>query len=402
MRAKMISRTLLFVFLAWLALPASAAVPVTSSHQVLELESLDAVVFPSLNTELLAWEDEEREEMGMAPRFAVTKEVKVSPVTHGTWEELSEGMQLWRLRVESLGALSLNFGFTRYLMPEGGSLFLYAADESYELSRAFTAEDNETHGELWTPVVLSDNVIIELIVPTKAVDSLELELTAVNIGYRGFGENLTILQGSCNNDVICPEGVPWLDEIASVGVISTGGGTFCTGFMVNNTAEDETPYFMTANHCGINSGSAASLVVYWNFESPTCGALSGGSLSDFQTGSFFRSSYSTSDFTLVELDSAPNPDHNVSFSGWSRSSGASSSAVAIHHPNTDEKARLLRLAALRPEPPGDRPAPRRIRLVHQPDLGLVWLFLHLLDRRRQQLHPAEQLARPHRQRRHHR
>ena len=338
MRVKLISLTFLFAFLVWLALPASASVPITSNHQVMALESLDAMVFPSLNTELLSWEDVEREEMGMAPRFAVTKEVKVSPLTHGTWEELNEGMQLWRLRVESLGALSLNFGFTRYVMPEGGSLFLYAADESYELSRAFTAEDNETHGELWTPVVLSDNVIIELIVPTKAMDNLELDLGFVNIGYRGFGENLTILQGTCNNDVICPEGVPWLDEIASVGVISTGGSTFCTGFMVNNTAEDETPYFMTANHCGINSGNASSLVVYWNYESPNCGDLSGGSLSDFQTGSFFRSTYSTSDFTLVELDSAPNPAHGVTFSGWSRSSSASSSAVAIHHPNTDEKA----------------------------------------------------------------
>jgi hypothetical protein len=324
--------------MVWLALPALAAVPVTSSHQVLGLESIDAVIFPSLNTELLAWEDVEREEMGLPPRFAVPKEVEVSPSTHGTWEDLGQGMKLWRLRIESLGALSLNFGFTRYQMPEGGSLFLYAADESYELSRAFTAEDNENHGELWTPVVLSDNVIIELIVPAAAVDSLALDLGYVNIGYRGFGETMATLQGTCNNDVVCPEGDPWRDEIASVGVISTGGSTFCTGFMVNNTAEDETPYFMTANHCGINSGNASSLVVYWNFESPNCGDLSGGSLSDFQTGSFFRSSYSSSDFTLVELDSAPNPAHNVSFSGWSRSSGDATSAVGIHHPNTDEKA----------------------------------------------------------------
>ena len=29
-------------------------------------------------------------------------------------------------------------------------------------------------------------------------------------------------------------------------------------------------YFLTANHCGINSGNAASLVTYWNYQNSTC------------------------------------------------------------------------------------------------------------------------------------
>ena len=101
MRVKLVAHLALFALVAWLALPASAAVPVTQNHDVMAVEAVDTLVFPSLNTEALAWEDAENEEMGMAPRFAVTKDVKVSPFTHGTWEELSEGMQLWRLRVES-------------------------------------------------------------------------------------------------------------------------------------------------------------------------------------------------------------------------------------------------------------------------------------------------------------
>ena len=122
-----------------------------------------------------------------------------------------------------------------------------------------------------------------------------------------FDQPVVPLSGACNNDVVCPEGDPWRDEIPSVAAISTGGSLFCTGFMVNNTAQDQKPYFMTAYHCGISSGNAASLVVYWNFETSTCGGTPDGSLSDFQTGSFFRSRYSPSDFALVELDSAPDP-----------------------------------------------------------------------------------------------
>ena len=77
--------------------------------------------------------------------------------------------------------------------------------------------------------------------------------------------------------------------------------------MVNNTAEDDTPYFLTANHCGINTGNAASMVVYWNFQSPVCGQQGGGSLADFQTGATFQASSSTSDFCLVELNAAAGP-----------------------------------------------------------------------------------------------
>jgi hypothetical protein len=102
---------------------------------------------------------------------------------------------------------------------------------------------------------------------------------------------------------------------------------------------------MTAQHCGINSGNAGSLVVYWNYEnswcrppgSPESGGAGDGTLSDFQSGSFFRTSNSSSDFTLVELDDDPNPDHNVGFAGWDATGADAQWAVGIHHPNTDEK-----------------------------------------------------------------
>jgi len=171
-------------------------------------------------------------------------------------------------------------------------------------------------------------------------------LTHIGYGYRGFGEPVAAPEsGACNVDVVCPEGDTWQDEISAVAVISLGGGTFCTGFAVNNTSNDTTPYFMTANHCGITSGNAASLVVFWNYENSTCrpvgsgssGGPGNGSLNQFQTGAFFRSGYSPSDFTLVELDSDPNPAWEVAFAGWNRGSGNASSAVGIHHPNTEEK-----------------------------------------------------------------
>ena len=291
-------------------------------------------------------EDVDRENMGLPPRFALPEHVALTPENSGVWEDLPGPFSIWRYRVEAPGAVSLNFGFTAYRLPKGSRLAIYpsgavAADDPRGV-RIFTERDNEEHGQLWTPVILSDDVVIELVLADEFRHDYELELTSINRGYRFFGEEiadqLQDKSGSCNVDVVCPAGDDWRDEIPSVGVISTGGSTFCTGFLVNNTAQDAAPYFMTANHCGIRSTNAASLVVYWNFESPACGQHGGGSLAEFSTGSVFKAGNATSDFTLVELDDPLDPDFNLSLAGWDNTSNDPLQAVAIHHPNTDEKS----------------------------------------------------------------
>jgi PKD repeat protein len=45
----------------------------------------------------------------------------------------------------------------------------------------------------------------------------------------------------------------------------------------------------------------------------------------------------TSDFALLELDDPPNPDWDLHWAGWDRTSTDPPSAVTIHHPSTDEK-----------------------------------------------------------------
>lgn len=290
-------------------------------------------------------EDEQRREQGLPPRFALPIEHHLTPQDSGTWENLDANTLIWRLRIRSVGTLSWNLGFGQFRMTPGGSLHLYSADRTHVV-QPFTQADNEAHGELWTPVVQTDDLVLEVVVPLAEQDELMLELTWLNQGYRGFRSNPSaLMSGSCNVDVVCAEGIPWQLDIPSVGVISTGGSTFCTGFLVNNVRQDLKPYFMTANHCGVTSGNAASLVVYWNYENSTCrppgspasGGAGDGSLAQFNTGSFFRAASSPSDFTIVELDDVINPVFDVSYAGWDATGANGTSAVAIHHPNTDEK-----------------------------------------------------------------
>jgi hypothetical protein len=327
----------LVIMIATATWAAGGDTPLGLQGGVLSLSEVDHLVLPGIDIEAVLAEDEVRAREGLPLRFAIPFPVAESVAYSGTWEILAGGDRLWRLRVSSPGADSLNFGFTRFHLPSGARLFIYAADGSL-VRGPFTDADNEAHRQFWSPVVPGESAVIELSVPSELERFVELELTAVNHGYRDLAEVLAgEKSGACNIDVVCPQGDDWRDQIRSVAVISIGGYLTCSGFLVNNVREDPTPYFMTAYHCGLNSGTAPSLVVYWNFETSECGGTPDGSLDQFQSGSIWRAGRSASDFTLVELDDAPAESFNVHWTGWDASDAPVSSAVAIHHPNTDEK-----------------------------------------------------------------
>ncbi len=271
------------------------------------------------------------EKKGEAPRFAIPHKVSIKP----SWEKAKSGY-VWTHQVTAPNAVSLNFGFSKFNLPEGAELNIYSADRS-QFIRTFTAADNNSAKELWSPIIMSDDVIIEVSSPAEVIDQVEIELGQVGQGFRTFGQS-TLKAGSCNVDVACSESKGWENEVNSVGVISTGGSTFCTGFMVNNTANDKTPYFMTAAHCRITASSAPSLVVYWNYQTSKCGGSRDGKMTDFQSGSVHLVSGTKSDFTLVKLNGQPKAEWNVKYAGWDATDSIGSPAVAIHHPNVDEKS----------------------------------------------------------------
>ena len=138
--------------------------------------------------------------------------------------------------------------------------------------------------------------------------------------------------------MICPEGDPWRDQIRSVARYTIDGMYLCTGQLVNNTSYDFTPYVLSAEHCNVTAANDDTLVFYWNYESPNCGDLGGGSLADNQSGSIFRASHTGSDFLLVELSMDPDPTFDVYFTGWDATGAAPASTVGIHHPRGDVKS----------------------------------------------------------------
>jgi hypothetical protein len=276
-------------------------------------------------------------------RFAAAIDADIVPATAGTWEKLGDGSSLWRLRIASPGALSLNLNFDRFDLPVGARLWLYDGNGTM-VQGPYTNEHRNDEGGLWTALVLGDEIVVELHNPAGDGTRADLRIAAVNHGYREFGEaeaTAGTKQGTCNIDVICPEGDDWRDQIRATARITISGAFLCSAQLVNNTAEDLAPLLLTAQHCIEDASQATSVVAFWNYESPTCGMNAGGSLTQNQSGSTLVSLWewqSGSDFALVRLDQTPDPMFNVYYSGWDATGGIPTGSVGIHHPSGDEKS----------------------------------------------------------------
>ncbi|SEQ86221.1 T9SS type A sorting domain-containing protein [Neolewinella agarilytica] len=310
-----------------------------------ELEKVPVSTMPAQdNASLLAAELAERRP-GRANTFAVTIPVQIRPANAGAWT--TEGpTSIWRHRVNSPGAHTLNFGFSEYNLPAGAELYLLSTEEKIG---PFTPADNADHNQLWTPILESDEVMVELRVPTKSKGLVQLYLTSVNHDFQDVTKSLS---GSCNLDVICGEDDGWAivdpyrDIIRSVAAYTLGGVDQCTGFLVNNTNNDGAPLFMTANHCNVTAGSDQSLVAYWNFQSSECrpvnstasGGNGGGSRAIFNSGTVHLASNPASDMTITMLEEAVNPAANAFYAGWSNEAPVpQDTVICIHHPGVDEK-----------------------------------------------------------------
>ncbi len=391
---KIILATLLLTttFAASAADASRSAVPASLGGGSLPLSQIDAVHFPALDMATVAAEDALRQADGAPARFAIPHEVALDPRHVGTWEERG-AQSIWRYRVVAEDALSLNFGFTHYRLPPSARLFIYDSAGQH-IAGPWDARKNLPDGQLWTPIIPAGDVVIELDVDRAERDRVELLLGRINQGYRGLGRHSAgyaqpdigqpkygegpcsddeIQSGTCNMDVAClGEDDPWNDPRRAVGAITVGGSDTCTGSLINNTANDRRRLFATASHCGLTAGSAASVVVYWNYEWPSCrtpGAAGSGQAGPFNpnmasSGTTFVAATpnpfsggscssgmgpTCTDWTLVEINDPLDPAWNLYWEGWDRrSAGAICShpgdpgstdgfCASIHHPNVDEK-----------------------------------------------------------------
>ena len=340
-----------FTFPRWLFLPLAALLafglpaqaqvsaggtPPSYQHSLVDLVPTVALPTPDIARHLA--EDETTDNASAPWRFGAHIPVDFGLDNSGIWSTLPDGGRVWRLRLLSTGAYSLNLLYDQFELPAGAEFFLYTDDQSQTIG-AFTEYNSASSpdGTFATQPTPGDVVVLEYHEPVWAAFHGSIHINSVVHAYRNvFGrvedDRAYGDSGTCHNNINCPVGAPWQNDKHAVTMIISGGAALCSGSMINNTAQDRRQFYLTANHCGVGTGS---FVFVFNYEAPTCTNANVAYTS--ATGCTLLATSTASDFTLVEITENIPTAYNAFFAGWSKVDVAATSSTCIHHPSGDIK-----------------------------------------------------------------
>ena len=330
-------------------------------------EEIDHISVYPPSAQLIAEETAENEKNGTFYKIGILVPINATVKTSGTWETLENGARIWRLRLSSEGAKASALYFDKFDIPNGASVYVYTSDRKI-VDGPYYRSDNPDGKEYMIGNIIGDDITIEYVAPPTKSDngkiSYDNTTPIINIGeyayiYRdegGFEKGTRAGTGfgaseSCEVNINCSVGANWRIQQRGVARILVREGFttgYCTGTLINNTSNDGTPYFLTADHCGPNA--TASNFNQWkfrfNYEASGCSNPSSESsihYTDFTgcTKVAEGSNNGGSDFYLLKLNSFTTQDAisiGAIYNGWDRSTTAPTGGGAgIHHPAGDIK-----------------------------------------------------------------
>jgi hypothetical protein len=260
---------------------------------------------------------------------------------------------VWRVGIRSKGAYSLNILFSKFRLPPGAQVFVYDAGQS-EILGSYTEKNNSDLNVLPVQPIGGDELIVEYQEPLNAPFNGEIEVGEVNHDFLGIFKATEPRDPGqeCHPNLAC-----FSEDIRPgsgvVGLI-INGLVYCTGVLVNNTAEDATPYMLTATHClnnnyYFNTSSqwqhygksdswlydkvAGSIVVFFNYDSPLCDIDIRGPLQMTIASADSVLISEKHDISLLRLKEAPPAEYQPYYLGWNVGASLPAPFHGLHHPN---------------------------------------------------------------------
>lgn len=293
-------------------------------------------------------------------RFTAPTTVDLDLFKSGEWTALPDGSMIWRLKLQSPGALALAVLYDDFYLPPGAELYMYSADRQQVLG-AYTSRNNKPSRKFMTGLIQGEVAYLEYYAPAAVTGEGRLHIFRIDRAYRsdfrgvtdprtqiksgsasGFGSSLP-----CHENAACANGDDWQNQARStcriMMVVEEGMG-FCSGTVINNTRQDGEPYLLSAFHC---QDGYTPLYDFWrfdfNYQSSDC--LNPENEPDFQSvlGSELVAGRQENDFLLLRLTTMIPPAFNVYFSGWYRGTLNPVRGASLHHPLGDiKKVALIR------------------------------------------------------------
>jgi len=301
----------------------------------------------------------------------------------GTWDTLKSGDRVWRLKIASKTAVGLRINWDKFNIPQGSMLFITDGIKTIykgPVTSPSNAKMVYTTGNLYVK-----ELILEYDQPSSGEKNPEFHISECIYIYKnrqfkpecGLGGTPAPPAGSCyGTSLPCHTNVnclPWVTDhcndiratiMYDFAFQNSDGNilwTECSGVLVNNTAQDFTPYILTANHCVSQTANDNNprveldqWIVYFNWQSPDCYDAYGNIVSTM-VGVEIKATAACSPFCattslwypdMALLLACYNPpslplQYNMYFAGWNRIYNSvdldNTDVTIIGHPQGDIK-----------------------------------------------------------------
>jgi len=267
-------------------------------------------------------------------QIGVNRSLAVSPKTRAQKFVNPDGSQITVLIIKSSGASGIGVHFRNFELTRDEEVYVYGPAPDSIVFGPFRDKGPWASGEFWSGTLAGDTAIIEFYTRTgengKAFEIFEISHIFPELGRRLLSDKPDVL--GCEVDASCyPNSLN--NAVGRILFNDNGHQAVCTGTLLNDLAQDEIPYFLTANHCVPTQTVAQTVEVYWFYQTTSCN--SGMLRSDWVQqvgGANLLATQSSNDFSLLRL--VNNAPVGAWFSGWTSDIQSTGTAVfGLHHPD---------------------------------------------------------------------
>lgn len=282
-----------------------------------------------------------------SPLFAAPIALAINPGSAGKWVRNNGINGRLELSCSLPNAHGLGLYLDQLRLPAGSRVWLTAEVGNQKLSTPpIEAAQISTSQRLFTGFLPVDRVTLVYEGTVFSEDQPAFRIWRADYVTRpdiynpqkviqGFGNS-----NSCQVNANCPAGEGWSEEKSSAAriiVIVAEGAGYCSGTLMNNTAADGRPLFLTGFHC---QDGYTPLYDLWRFDfgyrAEGCGNPEAEPNFTAYSGAILRAGARDNDFLLLELSDPAFDATTHYFAGWDRSDGSvTGNLLTFHHPMGD-------------------------------------------------------------------
>jgi hypothetical protein len=280
-------------------------------------------------------------------------------IKNGKWVINNDDEWVWILRINAKDAKAIALDFEKVNLNIGDELYIFNENKNIHNISEISLKYSDNYSSKFFD---GDNISVEFnpeindtIKQISKSITLNYAFKKINSNY-GFGT-----AGDCEINANCNTEENFQPEKRAVVRIRTvktvNGKTYlgwCTGTIIGNTNQDDTPYMITADHCynymvngkyeGASTQDLNNWIFYFNYDAPDCdNPISEGTLAEQNLqGAIYKANAGTagdadSDFCLLELKNKIPTEYNPFWAGWDNRDVGSTSGYSYHHPSGDIK-----------------------------------------------------------------